>query len=434
MGTSANPPTNTAYVPSDADRDFMKVHHRIGWHPEGGWCRKLTGDANRTYFGKVPPAEAVRKLERELKARSGEGEPDYTNVTIRQAVNLFLANADAELASGNIGKAQRASYGDELIRFARKIGINRRLADLCRADAPERFFRPARDAAMKRGVYAAEKYITQVRTFLHWCNGVRRIMGAPNYAGAFYPPTEKEKKLATKKARKGKKMAYFTANEVQQILDAAKADNVHVYAQLLLMLNGGMGAGDLSELEDADVDWDRRCIHTDRSKTLVPRCVPLWDKTIDAMKASRAARATPLRAEWADRFFLSKRRMPLVTETMNADGDRSNRKDTIKNWFYRLTRADKPKEKDAPRLPDLLKGKHRAGVYTFRAVFQTLAADQPSDLVAVVMGHKFAVRVKEHYLRGDLREKLVAVTEHVRFQLWPEERPANRSGTAASSA
>lgn len=434
MTPPTNRPTNrTPYTPTDADRAFMREHHGLGWHPGGGWSKRLPGDRDRTYFGKVPPAVAIKNFEKALKASRGDGEPDYTNITIRQAVNLFLANADAELASGNIGKGQRASYGDELVRFAEQVGVNRRLADLCRADAPERFFRPARRAAVERGVFAGEKHVTQVRTFLDWCNRIRRLCAAPNMADAFDAPTDKEKQKATKSARKGKQLAYFTPAEIDQILDAAKRTDVHIYAQLLLMLNGGMGSGDLSELVDADVDWDRRCIHTDRSKTLVPRCVPLWDKTIDAMRISRTARPSPLRPEWSDRFFLSRRRVPLVMDSLNADADKSHRKDTIKNWFYRLTRAAQPKDKDAPRLPDLLKGKHRAGVYTLRAVFATLTADQPPDLVAVIMGHKFANRVKEHYLRGDLREKLVAVVDHVRFQLWPLER-ANLSGTASSSA
>jgi hypothetical protein len=403
----------------------MKAEHRIGWHVKGGWCRKFPGDRNRTYFGRVPAAEAVRLMHREETRRErGEAKADQpANLTIRQAVNLFLARADREHAAGRMSDEQRASYGQELAILAASIG-RRPLADLCRMDAPEQIFRPIREAAVARGLAAAEKHVVQVRTFLDWCSRVRRFVAPPFFADAFDAPGEKEKRKARKAERRAKGEATWTAAEVRQIADAARQTDVHRYAHVLLMINGAMGAADLSELDDADVDWQRGCIHTDRSKTLVPRVVPLWAATAAAMRASRAARPAPADPADATRFFLTMHGRPLVTKGLSDDRKRVTRTDAVRNWFTTLLNAaDRARRKGkAPRLRGLKR--HRAGAYTLRSVWTTAAVGQDKTLLAVIRGDTLpGGGALEYYLRGDLLNKLRAVTEHVRLQLWPDGGP-----------
>lgn len=421
MGPAGNTGGNTHdLAPDPALRGRMK-EHGIHWHKKGGWARKFPGDANRTYFGRVSPAEAVKLCNREedRRKRGLDAEVRLTNLRLRQAVNLFLTHLDAQLAGGKIGPAQRASYGDELDRLVKSAGRNRRLSDFCKLSAPEELFAPLRKLALARGVFAAEKHVVQVRTFLDWCSTTRRFVPAPFYADAFDAPGDKEKRAARKKTRREKGEAFWTPPEARRVADAAKADGVHRHAQVLLMLNGGMGSTDLSYLEDGDVDWDRRCVHTDRSKTLVPRVVPLWPETIVAMRASRAERPKPERPEWAGRFFLTMHGRPLVTEELaGKERRKTKRTDSLKNWFYVLVNGTK---KRPGVLADLKR--HGAGAYTLRSVFLTLARGHGGDpnLDAVILGTQFPGRpVMEFYLRGDLREKLVSVVEHVRRQIWPE--------------
>ncbi len=344
------------------------------------------------------------------------------NITVGDAVNLFLNHLDAELLKGDIGPNQRASYGDEIDKFIKQVGKGRRMADFCRPDAPEVLFAPLRAAAVKRGVFAGEKHVVQIRSFFRWCSDVRRLMPAPFYADCFSLPSAKEKRTQTKSERRDKGTARWATSEVREIVDAAKED-VHRYAQVLLMLNGGMGATDLSNLDEAEIRWDIKCIDTDRSKTLVPRIVPLWDITAEAMKASRAARAEPADPKYATRFFLTPHGYPLVMEEL-ADEKRLKlkRTDALKNWFYRLVNG-KPREKwkvKAARLPHLKR--HRGGVYTLRSVFVNLASGHGQDrnLDAIILGQKFDREILEFYMRGDNRLKLVAIVEHVRRQIWPD--------------
>jgi len=400
----------------------LKAEHRLSWHPRGGWCRKFPGDANRTYFGKVTAAAAVKAMHAEEERRKrGERVDPARDMLLKDAVNHFLTHLDAELLKGDIGGSQRASYGDEIDKFINLVGKQRRLSEFCRRDAPEVIFAPLRAAAITRGLSAAEKHIVQIRSFLRWCSDVRRFMAAPFYADSFNPPSVKERRARTKGERREKGTAAWTPAEVRGIVDAAKED-VHRYAQVLLMLNGGMGATDLSNLDDAEIRWDISVIDTDRSKTQVPRIVPLWDITVEAMKASRAARAAPADPTLATRFFLTPHGRPLVVEQL-ADEKRLKlkRTDALKNWFYKVVNGS-PREKwkkKAIRLPHLKR--HRGGVYTLRSVFVNLAAGHGQDrnLDAIILGQKFDRENMEFYMRGDNRQKLVAIVEHVRRQIWP---------------
>lgn len=424
-------------TPDELTRQRMKAEHRIGWHPQGGWCRKFPGDRNRTYFGRVTPAAAVRAMvkeeDRRERARRGEAvaEARAARLSVREAVNVFLTHLDREYDAGRMSGEQRASYGQELAAFTKAVGGDRPLADVTKLTAPEDIFRPVRDAAVLRGLHAAEKHVTQVRTFLDWCSTVRRYVAAPFYADAFDPPTVKEKRAARKADRRAKGEATWTAAEVREIVEAARQTDVHRYAQVLLMINGGLGASDLSDLDDADVDWERGCIHTDRSKTLVPRVVPLWAATAAAMKASRAARPKPADSGDATRFFLTPHGRPLVVRSIHENRRTAKRTDAVRNWFMAVLKAppkegeaQPPKRKHARKIPWLPHlRRHRAGGYTLRSCFTTFAIGQDATLVAVVRGDKIGRGAMEYYLRGSLLDSLRGVVSHVQSQIWPEGGP-----------
>lgn len=424
MGWESNNASNQGrYAPTDADRMRMKRDHRLSWHVRGGWSRTFPGDKGRTYFGRVPPDEAIKRLavEEDRRAAGRERVRKKADLPIREAVKMFWDHLDEQLARGDIGFHQRASYGRQLKLFVKQVGDGVRLSDLCGMDAPESIFRPARKAAMARGVFAGEKHIVQVRSFLTWCSDVRRMTPAPFYANEFDPPSMKEKRHVRKGRRKEKGEAFWTAVEIRQIVQAAKDSGVHRYAQILLMLNGGMGSTDLSNLTDADVDWPRRCIRTDRSKTLVPRVVPLWDETLQAMKASRAVRPEPADPDDAGRFFMTQKGKPLVIERLDESRTKNLRTDSLRNWFYRLFNAPhrtRWKEKSI-RLHHLKRD--RAGGYTLRSVFATLSLGHGGDrnLEAIILGQQFDRPILEHYVRDEQMNKLRAIVDHVRSQIWP---------------
>lgn len=436
MKRPTNPRTNPPTPVHSPDIAAELRKYRIGWHPLGGYCRKFAGDRSRTYFGKVSPFEAIKACEIEIKQREGGNvanpEPEQENVTVREAINLFLTHLDNQLATGRIGASQRASYGHELLKFMLSVkgpdgqvivDRDQDLGIFCKRNAPDAIFRPLRNAALDRGISAADKSIVQIRRFLDWCSKTRKlVVGAPLYSDSFDAPTKREKDRAKRDVIDMEGIAYWQPDEIREIVAAAKESDIHRYAQVLLTLNGGMGASDLSKLRDREVDWDRKCIRTKRGKTLVGRVVPLWPETIDAMRVSRAARPIPAGKEWSDLFFLTKKGRPLVQESIHpTDKTRTQRTDSLRNWFYlMLNGKDREKWKaPASRLRHLKR--HRGGYYTLRSVFTTLSMGHGQDrnLEAIVLGQQFDRPILEYYVRDDQRDKLVKVVEHVRRQIWP---------------
>jgi integrase len=254
-----------------------------------------------------------------------------------------------------------------------------------------------------------------VRAFLDWCSR-RRFIPGPFYADAFDLARRQREARRQEGMRKKHGIAFWSPAEAVQWVELARAESVHREAQVLLMLNGGMGATDLANLEDVDVDWERKCIHTDRSKTLVPRVIPLWPETLEAMRKSRATRAEPADAKWSHRFFLTRRGYPLVFEQLKPGNAKLKRSDTIKNWFYLMMNGDKARAAKVPHLK-----RRGAGAYTLRSIFTTLTLGHGGDanLEAVILGQQFGRPVLEFYIRGTEREKLVALVDHVHKQLWP---------------
>src|SRR5689334_9298147 len=88
--------------PTDQERARLKREHQIAWHPTGGWCRKFPGDLNRTYFGKVTAAAAVRAMhdEENRRKRGEQTAAKIQNLIVRDAANLFLTHLDGELEAG----------------------------------------------------------------------------------------------------------------------------------------------------------------------------------------------------------------------------------------------------------------------------------------------------------------------------------------------
>jgi integrase len=111
------------------------------------------------------------------------------------------------------------------------------------------------------------------------------------------------RKLTARPAR-GMKWKLYTVAQVRMILTAAAEDAKathgpkriaaeQLHAMILLCLNGGYGAKEVSDLPWAAVDLDGAIIDHNRGKTEefnVPHIVPLWPETVAALRLVRVQR------------------------------------------------------------------------------------------------------------------------------------------------
>jgi integrase len=110
----------------------------------------------------------------------------------------------------------------------------------------------------------------------------------------------------------------FTPEEIK-VLNANASERTRLY--LLLMLNCGMYQGDISDLKQSQVDWDKGRIHRKRSKTEREENVPkvnylLWRETFVLLKKHRS--------KDGERVLVNANGSPLRQRGFREDGSNHN--------------------------------------------------------------------------------------------------------------
>jgi integrase len=168
---------------------------------------------------------------------------------------------------------------------------------------------------------------------------------------------------------------------------------------ILLGINGGLGNTDCGRLPLHALDLDAAVIDYPRPKTGIPRRVPLWPETVEAIRAAIEQRPDPKRDEDARLVFVTKYGQPWAKD----DTDQ-----TLAKEFGKLLRSLK------------LIGKKGLGFYTLRHVFRTVA-DESKDQPATdfIMGHEVP-HMSSVYRETISDARLKAVTDHVRNWLFAD--------------
>ena len=165
---------------------------------------------------------------------------------------------------------------------------------------------------------------------------------------------------------------------------------------ILLALNGGFGNTDCSCLLVSDLDLDSGWIDYARRKTAVPRRVPLWKETADALRDVLAQRK---QTDLPNVF---------VTKYGRTWGTPDRADCPISDEFRKLLKAA---------------GHYALGknFYALRHVFETVAGDS-GDQVATnaIMGHVDDSMAAVYRERID-PQRLINVTEHIRRWLFDGE-------------
>lgn len=259
------------------------------------------------------------------------------------------------------------------------------------------------------------------------------IVQPVHFGQSFNKPSAK----MLRKARNESGARLFEAHELRKILDALdgrrditghseqlmlKADPV-MKAMVLLGVNCGFGNTDVASLPQSAVNFSEGWIDFPRPKTEIPRRVPLWKETTDALRDAIAQRPKPNDRADDDLCFLTtqgNRWVRVASKQAEDEPERYVKVDTITARFSGLLR----------RLG--INGRKGVGFYALRHVFETVAGES-RDQVAVnaIMGHvdnSMAAMYRERI--SD--ERLRAVVETVRTWLWPPK--LKRRGNVTSAA
>jgi len=173
-------------------------------------------------------------------------------------------------------------------------------------------------------------------------------------------------------------------------------------AFILLALNGGLGPGDIGQMEPRHMVG--RWVHFPRPKTLVDRSFPLWSKTAEAIRDAR-------QTKHPDQPFL-------FTTKYGQPWYRDAKVSPLTQEFRKLCQ----------RCGAYQKGR---GFYALRHQFRTVA-DGSRDTVAInhIMGHVDS-SMGDVYREWIEPDRLHAVVDHVKEWLAPMFRSPQREGGGA---
>jgi integrase len=143
---------------------------------------------------------------------------------------------------------------------------------------------------------------------------------------------------------------------MEQINKVLSAADVKMRAMIWLGLNCGFGCTDCSELKWTDLDFVNARVKLARKKTGIPRDLPLWPETVDALeKISRTGKLV---------FYTSKGN-PYIQTLLKSDGNGNGRYTTLNTITTNFSRLIKKSSFDVPK---------GTGFYTLRRTAATIAA------------------------------------------------------------
>jgi integrase len=372
-----------------ANRKPAKPHADFPLFPHATrrWAKKVRGRLH--YFGpwEDPNGALGKWLEQKDDLLAGRTpRVSGAGVTVADACNRFLTAKQDLRDSGELAPRTFDRLYKTCEFLVGALGRNRLVSDLRQDD-----FTALRAVMAKRwGPVALGNEIQSVRGAFRFAYESGVVEHPVRFGPGFKKPSAKTLRLA--RAARGPRL--FTPEEVQRALRKATPNT---RAMILLGISGGLGNTDLALLPIKAIDVDGRWLDYARTKTGVPRRIPLWPETVAAIKAILASRTNPKDSANAGLLFIGPRGQSYIG---NHRGYRVHQE---------MMRVFKAAKIDG-RTP-----------YDLRHTFSTIA-EGSRDLPAVqaIMGHAASGSdMAARYRQGVDDERLKAVSEHVRKWLWP---------------
>jgi len=422
--TPACTPVRNLAQPAKPWRDFP-----LHWHKSGRWRKKYRGKHYYFVADPIKSYDAWKELEDKLLSgdRPTASERSRKRYTLQDAINVFLHHQHGRFTRGEIGDAQMAKYVKEIkTELPKVVSPLTRLEDFCDEQQGPALFGRIRQAAVDRGLQAAEKHVTYVRAMFELVSkrGEHYLIAAPCFGDGFKKPTigQIERAKAARLAHTGDQI--WTIEEATRLIQNAIRRDVHLYAHLVLMAIAGYTSADVAALPLKAIDHKNAVINFPRVKNGRRRLCPLIKPLQSAIDASLKLRPLPAAPEFAHLAFLTRNGTPLninkakLDEKNHATG-KILRKDVINLRLMRLcdTLDQIDREKLKPRQLNTFVGLNRAG--QGQKIFRTLnyraaiGAGVHDDFIAVLRGRRFNRPIEDYYLRNDLRGELVKLVTHI---------------------
>lgn len=322
-------------------------------HPTGQYCKKIKGRIH--YFGTDKKHALERYLDQatclhgcqEAKAARGNG-----SMALNELCDRYLRYQHAKVLAGELTPKHYTDQIDSLGRLISFLGKGRRIKNISTLDLQnyKRKLRRAYGSAHRLNLH-----IGGMKAMFHWARKNDILETIPNIDAVSKGKVVYQERFT------------FDSEQIDRILSAA---NAKMQAMIWLGLNCGFGCTDCARLEWKNLDLDRGRVVLARKKTGVPRNLPLWPETIEALR--HVPRSGSL-------VFYTREGHPWIRTSLKTAADGTGKYTTVNAISSMFSRVLKKARMHVPA---------GTGFYTLRRTAATLAA-RSGDPFAVqrLLGH-----------------------------------------------
>jgi len=237
-------------------------------HATGQYCKKIRGKLY--YFG----CDKKKALERYLgqaallhTGKPAKSSPTGNNLSLKTLCNLYLDHQESRAA---IGETTLRNVHDLILLlrpFVKYVGVNRLASDISTYELQTYRQQLIRSGLAPRTI---NNHTSAVKAMYNWAAENEIIDTIPNLKAIKKTPESKTERPT------------FTAGQIRRLLECA---NDTMKAMVWLGLNCGFGCTDCSELCWKHLDLEHGRVSFPRPKTGVVRNLPLWEETVQSLKA-----------------------------------------------------------------------------------------------------------------------------------------------------
>lgn len=358
-------------------------------HASRRWAKRIRGKIH--YFGpwSDPEGALAKWLDQKDDLIAGRTpRPKTERLTLMVLCNHFLTHKKRLLESGELAQRSFDRYKAGTDFLIECLGRNAAVENLRPTD-----FEALRVKMARRwGPVALGNEIQIVRSVFRYGVEAELIEKAVRFGPGFKKPSAK----TIRQTRAANGPRDLTPKEIQSLLTNT---TVNMKAMILLAINGGLGNTDVGMLRRDAVDLEAGWLDYPRPKTGMPRRVPLWPETINAIKKALLARAEPTSPADGDLLFIGRRGQNYIG----------------KHKGYRVTAEFQQAAKKA--------GCPRRTFYDLRRTFETVgSASRDQVAVDAIMGHApNSGDMAAIYRQRVDDDRLQTVVNHVRRWLFGDE-------------
>ena len=322
-------------------------------HPTGQYCKKIQGKIY--YFGADKKQALERYLDQATYLHGGRNliqKASNGNMALKDLCEFYLKYQRAKVQANDLTAKHHNDQISSLKKLTSFLGQDRKIKNVSTLDL-QNYKRKLQ--ASYGSMHRLNLHISIMKAMFHWARKNDILENIPNIDAISRGKIIHQERFT------------FDSQQINKLLATA---DVKMQAMIWLGLNCGFGCTDCAQLKWKDLDLENSRVKLARNKTGVPRNLPLWPETIQALK--KVPKSGKL-------VFYTSKGHTLIRTLLKSEDNGDSKYTTINFVTPRFSRLLKKTGIHAPK---------GAGFYTLRRTAATLAA-RSGDPFAVqrLLGH-----------------------------------------------